>query len=251
MGAREELIDLMRRAEKIDDQHGLVSFSLPYVEQAVSVNMDVDRNSDAITMGSDFAVDALGAGMILPMPYPTCLFTGRMVGNGGADGRKSLLCHASTDKMLWARKVYASGDNVAFSPMFTLVILDGGRSRWQVLTWPGADIEESDRAGESIGALALACLGVIAMRQVKITDEPPPERLNNVREKKGLGPIGRVVTIRLNATARSAKGDGTHASPRPHWRRGHLRRIEGGRIVKVAPHAVMGNAPLPSILVKE
>lgn len=92
----------------------------------------------------------------------------------------------------------------------------------------------------------VAAYGLLHMKQYDRHDVPAPEKLNRKRERSGKEPISQRIEIRLNPQYRTMKAPGgTHASPRPHWRRGHVRTLASGRRVPVSPHLVMGEAPLP------
>ncbi len=62
------------------------------------------------------------------------------------------------------------------------------------------------------------------------------ERLNNRRRKNGKPPLHGYTTITLGGERNKNIGDktGTHARPKPHWRRGHIRRLHD-RVTKVMP----------------
>lgn len=91
---------------------------------------------------------------------------------------------------------------------------------------------------------AMDIVGYVVMLMAKNGVEriyhPAPEKLNKRRAKKGKPPIGDTYVVKLTAHPVSEEGrGGTHASPRPHWRRGHYRRLDGGtRVVPVAPSLV-------------
>lgn len=58
--------------------------------------------------------------------------------------------------------------------------------------------------------------------------------LNKKRIKKGKRPFFEWTTVEVKprATVQESKG-GTHASPKPHMRRGHIRRLKSGKIVTI------------------
>lgn len=83
-------------------------------------------------------------------------------------------------------------------------------------------------------------LGTTALLGSKSTikvDDPAPERLNKARAHKGKPAIGRTITIRLDRHGQVER-NGTHASPIPHWRRGHIRRLSSGKMTPVPPTLV-------------
>lgn len=59
------------------------------------------------------------------------------------------------------------------------------------------------------------------------------EHLNKKRIKKGKRPFFDWTTIEVKPKAASVDLGGTHASPKPHMRRGHVRRLKSGKIVVV------------------
>lgn len=80
-----------------------------------------------------------------------------------------------------------------------------------------------------------------------------PKFINEKRRKKGLPPLFdyRVLTVTGEVSpAGAAVGAGSHASPRLHWRRGHIRRLASGsdspRMVWVRA-AVVGSAALGNV----
>ncbi len=65
--------------------------------------------------------------------------------------------------------------------------------------------------------------------------EAPP-KVNKKREESGKSKLTDYITIKLNAKVKAALGtDGSGSPRRPHWRRGHIRRLSTGAIVPVRP----------------
>ena len=73
-------------------------------------------------------------------------------------------------------------------------------------------------------------------RKVEFSD-----RLNKKRGKRGLPPIMPYHTVYFEVGGKNYNTDGTevgggsHASPRMHWRRGHVRKLESGKLTHVRP----------------
>lgn len=115
---------------------------------------------------------------------------------------------------------------------------------------------ESVRETIQIEAATFFC-GLTAMLNAKGVEQrvtPPPERLNKRRMAAGKPPIGEVreIFLRVGGTSYRPSGaaeKGSHASPRLHWRRGHVRRLASGEITHVRPHLVgsgmAGEEPTP------
>ena len=89
----------------------------------------------------------------------------------------------------------------------------------------------------------LAVCAIMNSHDVEIITTPAPKRFNEKRVKKGKPPIGEIKEIRINYGGKRYMIDGreeggTHASPRLHWRRGHVRRLASGKITNVRPTLV-------------
>jgi hypothetical protein len=86
--------------------------------------------------------------------------------------------------------------------------------------------------------------GLAADNAVVIEDVPAKPFVNKLRAKKGKPPLfeHKIVTIDLNrvAVSHAEPQGGTHASPRFHHRRGHVRHLQDGRMTFVRPCTVGG-----------
>lgn len=99
-------------------------------------------------------------------------------------------------------------------------------------------------------AVLLQCQN-ISIRRIKA-----PKKVNQKRKRKGKRPLpdGYIICVARDFTRtefdRDADDDDTkrkHASPRTHWRRGHIRRLKSGDRVWVSPTIVNpGSTPLDS-----
>lgn len=99
---------------------------------------------------------------------------------------------------------------------------------------------------EEVEAL-LQLLTMLSMVNVGTTDIAPSAALNKKRMKHGKQPFYtyKVLTIVKHGQRQHADG-GTHASPRLHWRRGHVRHYQSGKNAYVRPHMV-GDASKGSV----
>lgn len=85
--------------------------------------------------------------------------------------------------------------------------------------------------------MTLCCF--MSTKHSRLSPVEAPEKLNRQREKRGVSPVYSHYRIDLSPEiAERATGDGTHASPRLHWRRGHVRTLPTGSKVGVKPHLV-------------
>ena len=85
-------------------------------------------------------------------------------------------------------------------------------------------------------ARAMNLFYILGCSNVDTADNPAPAALNKKRSKAGKFPVLEYKTLILKLDAQRTSGQaagGTHASPRVHLRRGHVRRLESGRRVWV------------------
>lgn len=85
-------------------------------------------------------------------------------------------------------------------------------------------------------ARAMNLFYILGCSNVETEDNPAPAALNKKRAKAGKYPVLEYKTLVLKIDAPRTSGQasgGTHASPRVHLRRGHVRRLESGRRVWV------------------
>ena len=87
--------------------------------------------------------------------------------------------------------------------------------------------------------IVLGMTAMLGSKFTRTTVREAPTTLNLKRAKRGRPSIGRTIVVSMVDTAMRADGvDQQKASPVPHWRRGHLRRLPDGRIVPIAPSLV-------------
>ncbi len=92
------------------------------------------------------------------------------------------------------------------------------------------DDQGEDLAGNST-AMIYIMHSLINARGVEIRTEPAPVKLNRKRVQKNKPPLYEHRTINIGGYSSSGRVLGvgaTHASPRSHWRRGHIRTIHQG-----------------------
>ena len=89
----------------------------------------------------------------------------------------------------------------------------------------------------------LMTTGFLNSRHVRTREHALAPKQNEKRVKRGLLPIMPYHTVYFDVDGKSYNTDGslrggTHASPRMHWRRGHVRNMASGKLVHVRPHLV-------------
>jgi hypothetical protein len=95
---------------------------------------------------------------------------------------------------------------------------------------------DADAVVEHVALAILAIFTVMACSNVLFSDNPAPESLNKKRSKAGKVPLMSYKTLTLkipNERIDSLPLGGTHASPRLHLRRGHIRRLSFDKAVWV------------------
>jgi hypothetical protein len=92
---------------------------------------------------------------------------------------------------------------------------------------------------------AFGALWSLMAKGVETEEVPSSPKLDKKNKAKGLPRTTSYVKVKINEPTRSYRpGElgSTHASPRPHWRRGHLRRLGDGRDTYVRPCLVGGES---------
>jgi len=93
-----------------------------------------------------------------------------------------------------------------------------------------------EKANFAITAFVL--VGLINAEGIDVEDHRAPKFINKKREAKGKLPLFEYHLLKINPALKMpghvATG-GTHASPRLHWRRGHIRRLSSGELTQVRP----------------
>lgn len=82
----------------------------------------------------------------------------------------------------------------------------------------------------------VAC-ALLVSKGIKHIIDKPPERVQARRARDGRPPLPErhTIIVPVAVPARGAGAGGTHASPRPHWRRGHIRKYSDGKVTMVSP----------------
>lgn len=101
---------------------------------------------------------------------------------------------------------------------------------------------ENIRVG-AVVALGLIVTAIDAMNcsNVIAVDSSPSTHINNKQAKKSKSPLFTYKTLHINtkeSVNQKKHGGGTHASPRVHLRRGHVRKLANGATIWVQPCVV-------------
>lgn len=103
--------------------------------------------------------------------------------------------------------------------------------------------------------MSFGLLGILSCNNAPVKEILPPAKLNKKRVSRGKAPLPTYRTLHVSDhTVRGGKtsSDGTHASPKTHWRRGHIRNqpTAKGYIRKWIKPTIVGSgvAPKPEVV---
>lgn len=88
----------------------------------------------------------------------------------------------------------------------------------------------------------ISCIALLTSKGIEREAIAPSEAVNRKRATAGRAPLPSYTIVRLTSY-RKANGIGTHASPVPHMRRGHVRTLPTGKKTIVRPVAEAGSMP--------
>jgi hypothetical protein len=108
-----------------------------------------------------------------------------------------------------------------------------------LLPWTGAPNVHAESVETCINEL-IACVSLLAAKGLEKELVEPKPAVNKRRAASGRRELPSYTIIRL-AKRRGDGNGGTHASPRPHMRRGHVRQLDDERKTVVRPHFVMAD----------
>lgn len=99
----------------------------------------------------------------------------------------------------------------------------------EIVTWEQLDQEEK-KVCQTIKTIAQV-VEIFSCCNVTTIEHQPPKFINNKRIKKGKVPFFSYRTLHITGetSEKSEPTGGTHASPRLHLRRGHIRKLPDGR----------------------
>lgn len=111
--------------------------------------------------------------------------------------------------------------------------------------WGGISFADSKSSKDMENNLSVACYKILQSclimdtKYVERVDHVISEKLNKKRERKGRSLLRNYSEIKIGKQYKENDAStGTHASPRPHWRRGHTRTLKSGKKVAVKPFIV-------------
>jgi hypothetical protein len=225
----------------------------PLVTEVIDAGSGTHRLPQLTPDELGFWVDGL-----LPLPFPVSWYEFVLVGfrsglliEGGDSGRWAVVRvdwvgdTASCDCVITELDRDETRKNGAVS-----VRLFGRRDYVDRLHAAGRDTVVNNFAAS--GTLAIYLTLMLNSKTSEVVREQAPRKLNEARAKRGVCPLfdHRVVTIVPARFMRGEARGGTHASPRLHWRRSHVRVLHRGGAGErrvVIPRFLVGKAELGEV----
>lgn len=128
-------------------------------------------------------------------------------------------------------------------PFETTCNKEKARLSENVLETGGAfdDKEEMTMAVAWQQEVMMMCLMVMNLPQYEHKKVEVSEKVNRKRDKKGKKRLKDYIQLQLKKEYRSGLSGKGGGSPKPHWRRGHIRRLANGKHTPVSPCLVNFN----------
>lgn len=185
----------------------------------------------------------------LRLPYDSVAFSGiTQLGMNDGVGNLLILAENTTDNSSIHFIVFAKFLSDRMTSIFTTIHLDKMKGlRKTVLRTPINLFTEEPVEGDVIVEYLrrvvnefLVMLVILNANGVEQRTIEAPVKLNKARVKRGKLPIQplREIVIRVGDRVLRPSGEDanrSHASPRCHWRRGHVRRLANGNLTHVRP----------------
>lgn len=234
-------VDAPHRADRLQHLRSRVVPRIQVAHKFDCTQMSRPENGQMLMDGFNYASDLLRAGMS-PFPYDDCYIEIQTWGTPDARESptpKALVMH--WEDAIGVGYIFERHPSGNWCDLGLMARYDsGGQSIGYARGLSAAQAAHYDECHERGYPLCeefLAMAGLMHAKSCTIADEPEPQRLNARRAAQGRPPVfgHSIVTIRPNQAVSHVTGDGTHASPRLHWRRGHIRRLPKGGETRVSP----------------
>lgn len=180
-----------------------------------------------------------------PLPFPTIFVAWEGTDHDLNPVTGGLLCHKQSgvyrgdpfDYKVWVFRYRPCSSMWSLHFVNTFKIGSALMGSLHNRATPPDDLDCGDAAFLAAGLQALNCSNVHAVEHL-------PSRLRVARAKKTGSPLYSTWTLEIKGTSgskdRGMSLGGTHASPRVHLRRGHIRHYDNGKTIWVQP-CVVGN----------
>lgn len=102
--------------------------------------------------------------------------------------------------------------------------------------------EDIENYVRDIGQMLFGIIGMLEADGVQQIAHPEPRFINKRRAKKGKPPLNSYTLVQIDPSRLALPGhrnpSNQKSSPKLHWRRGHIRRLQSGTLTKVRPTLV-------------
>lgn len=181
------------------------------------------------------------------LPYPVCWFEGDPYLKDGAGRTFGFLCTEFKEKIFIFCFGKSAGEWV-FSQYIEAPVFVGENGESNISVYPPTPLDVE--MGSLHFTLLSTFLSVLnGAGNIKKVLHEVPLKMQKAREKRGKKPFFDSWTLEIDVAASKAMGidcGGTHASPRVHLRRGHMREYQPGKFCWV-PSCVVGDKSLGMI----
>ena len=241
--AIEDAANVLRNVKRLYGDKWVAPYKAIYAKLKGAVKFRLPDNG--ITLGLDPDSRLASLREFHRLPYPCVALEFRMDGvlepGTGLCPERILLCWETGDESwpIQAQCLFRSGGKWVPYPAWVELAAGSDDMRVSPNIPPaaiGTSIEEfrmsvaRDVGGDLIPLSEF--LSAISCSNVEMVDSKPTEASNKKRAMRGKTPFFtyKTLVLKSNATARDTGHAGSHASPRVHLRRGHIRRLPDKRV---------------------
>lgn len=195
-----------------------------------------NKNFELYNTAQDFFANGFSK-----MPFKHCFFSFPRI-NKGYDERGeeylnytlNIFCKQHEDGKISILQV--GKDN--YSGLIATVHNDGRRMSFYPITnqiGTKQQIEISRTTLMDIGNIVLTALLLLNHPVYEQESHMPNDKMQKSRERRGKSPLSKYIYIKMKKEYRDAIEKGGGDIRKPHWRRGHIRHLQDGRIIPVSP----------------
>lgn len=147
-----------------------------------------------------------------------------------------------SDSSAWRTVVYTA--NSLYGEGVSTIVetrFSGGRVEHPATNVCNVGLDDLE-VSRTIGSEVIALTALLSFKRADIKTVTPSDKVQRARAKLGKEPLPEYHVVSLKLGEHVARGEykgGSHASPVPHWRRGHVRQLNG-RAIAVSPCVVNG-----------
>jgi hypothetical protein len=188
---------------------------------------------------------------ILKIPFDKTLFVFNNYFNyPKADHRRFILCMKPTPLMFSNKKadyIFFEGVFNDEGDLFYKPYIGQLSKEYGVIHKGAYNDPITIKSTEVAADILLSACVMLGTNCVEKTYFEIPAKINKKREKKNKPPLNDYTIVNLkNHRSEKTQSTGSHASPKAHWRRGHIRTLRSGKSVAVQPCLVNFTDEIPA-----